>query len=86
VRKAVPPRNLHRDFARLLKVAAVPRIRFHDLRHSAASLLIIPGVPLRTIMDLLGHSSIAMTANVYGHIAPELMRDAADKMEAILDG
>ena len=41
-------------------------------------------MPLRTIMELLGHSSIAMTANVYGHLAPELMREVADKMEAIL--
>ena len=56
------------------------------MRHSAASLLIDQGVPLCTIMELLGHSSIAMTANIYGHIVPELMREAANKMEAILGG
>jgi integrase len=78
------PRSLQLDFRALLKVAQLPRVRFHDLRHSAASLLIAQGVPLRTIMELLGHSSIAMTANVYGHLAPELMREVADKMEAIL--
>jgi integrase len=78
------PRNLQLDFSALLKAAQLPRVRFHDLRHSAASLLIAQGVPLRTIMELLGHSSIAMTANVYGHLAPELMREVADKMEAIL--
>jgi integrase len=58
--------------------------RLHDLRHSAASLLLAQGVPMRTIMELLGHSSIAMTANVYSHVAPAMLRDAADKMDAIL--
>ena len=83
---ALDPRNLQIDFAALLKAAQVRRVRFHDLRHSAASLLIAQGVSLRTIMELLGHSSIAMTANVYGHLAPEMLRDVADKMEAVLGG
>jgi integrase len=80
----VEPRNLHRDFVRVLKVAKVPRIRFHDLRHSAASLLLAQGVPLRMIMEQLGHSSIALTANTYAHVMPAAMRDVADKMELIL--
>jgi integrase len=80
----VEPRNLHRDFVRVLKVANVARIRFHDLRHSAASLLLAQGVPLRMIMEQLGHSSIALTANTYAHVMPAAMRDVADKMEAIL--
>ena len=82
----VEPKNLHRDFVRVLKVAEVPRIRFHDLRHSAASLLLAQGVPLRMIMEQLGHSSIALTANTYAHVMPSAMREVADKMEAIIGG
>jgi integrase len=79
------PRGVDRKFKRLLAKAQLPvTTRLHDLRHSAASLLLAQGVPMRTIMELLGHSSIAMTANVYSHIAPTMLRDAADKMDAIL--
>lgn len=78
------PRNLQRDFERILKLAKVPRVRFHDLRHSCASLLLAQGTQLRLIQEILGHSSIAMTADLYSHIAPTLMREAAEKMDAIL--
>lgn len=79
-------KSLHRNFKHLLAKAGMPDCRFHDLRHSAASLLIAEGVPLRTIMELLGHSSISVTADIYSHIAPAMMRDAADKMDSILGG
>jgi integrase len=65
-------------------IQPLPRIRFHDLRHSAASLLLAQGVPLRMIMEQLGHSSIALTANTYAHVMPTAMREVADKMELIL--
>jgi integrase len=78
------PRNLLRDFARILQRAQVPRVRFHDLRHSAASLLLAQGIPMRLIQEILGHSSIAMTADLYAHVAPTLMREAAAKMDALL--
>jgi integrase len=82
---ALEPRSLVKDFKRILKKAGLPAvIRFHDLRHSAASLLLAQGVQLRTIMELLGHSSIAITANLYAHVSPPLLREAADKMDAIL--
>ena len=58
--------------------------RFHDLRHSAASLLLAQGVQLRAIMELLGHSTIALTANTYSHVMPSMMQDMADKMDSIL--
>jgi integrase len=79
-------KSLHKDFKRILAKAGLPDCRFHDLRHSAASLLIAQGVPLRTIMELLGHSSIAITADIYSHLAPAIMRDTADKMDMILAG
>jgi integrase len=53
----IEPRNLNRHFARLLERAGLRRIRFHDLRHSCATLLYEQGVPIEKIQDILGHSS-----------------------------
>jgi integrase len=78
------PITLHRGFKRLLTKAEVSSTRFHDLRHSTASLLLAQGVHLRVIMELLGHSSISLTANTYSHVMPAAMRDVADKMESIV--
>jgi site-specific recombinase XerD len=85
-------RSVVTDFKRLLEKANKPEIdakilmstRFHDLRHSAASLLLAQGVQLRAIMELLGHSTIALTANTYSHVMPSIMQDMADKIDAIL--
>ena len=82
--KPLDPKAVHCDFKRLLAKAELPTAtRLHDLRHSAASLLLAQGVPLRTIMELLGHSSLAMTANVYAHVAPAVLREVADRMDVI---
>ena len=72
------------DFHKALEVAGLPRIRFHDLRHSCATLLLVQGVSPRVVMDILGHSEIAMTMDTYSHVVPELQREAADKMESVL--
>ena len=56
--------------------AGLPDMRFHDLRHSAASLMLAQGIPLRSIQDILGHSSIALTANLYAHVGEQLRREA----------
>jgi hypothetical protein len=55
----------------------------HDLRHSAASLMLAQSIPLRSIQEILGHSSIAITANLYAQVGEQLKRDAADAMDAI---
>jgi integrase len=79
------PRSAVTDFKRILVKAKLPEsIRFHDLRHSAASLLLAQGIQLRAIMELLGHSTIALTANTYSHVMPSMMQDMADKMDSIL--
>ena len=59
-------------------------IRFHDLRHSAASLMLSQGVPLKTVSETLGHASIAITADVYAHVTPDLRREAADALDRAL--
>ena len=63
-------------FQETLRAAGLPRQRFHDLRHAAASFMLAESVPLRVVMEVLGHSEIGTTANIYGHIMPELARDA----------
>jgi integrase len=72
------------QFQRLLDRAALPRRRFHDLRHSCATLLLAQGVSPRVVMEILGHSQIALTMNTYTHVLPELKRDAANRMEAAM--
>jgi integrase len=59
------------------------RVRFHDLRHTAATLLLAQGVPLRVISDMLGHSSIQVTSDVYVEVVDALKADAAARMDAI---
>jgi integrase len=70
----------------LLDRAGLPSLPFHGLRHSAATALLAAGVPLRTIADRLGHSSITLTADTYGAVVPELSREAADAMERAING
>lgn len=73
-------------FQKRLAQAELPRLRWHDLRHGCASLLLAQGADLRTIMELLGHSQISLTANLYTHLIPALKRDASDRMERVLTG
>jgi integrase len=78
-------RNILRSFKGLLRAARLPReIRFHDLRHSCASLLLAQGVSPRTIMETLGHSQVGLTLNTYAHVLPSLGRDAAEIMDRLL--
>lgn len=77
-------RNVSHRFHAILAAAGLPRIRFHDLRHSAATLMLAQGVSPRVVMETLGHSTIGMTMNVYAHVIPALQQDAADRMDAIL--
>jgi integrase len=76
--------KLRTTYKALLETAVLPRIRFHDLRHTAATLLLAQGVDPRTIMETLGHSQISLTMNTYSHVLPTLQAEAARKMDAIL--
>lgn len=76
--------NVSGRLHKLLAEAGLPRQRFHDLRHCAASLMLAGGVDLRTIKDVLGHSQISLTANLYTHLSPALRQDAADRLAAVL--
>lgn len=80
----IDPAELRRAFASVLRRASLPPIRFHDLRHSAASLMLAQGVPARVVMETLGHSSITLTMDTYSHVLPALQRQAADAMDLLL--
>jgi integrase len=67
-----------------LERLGLPRVRLHDLRHSAATILYGMGVPLETIADMLGHSTVRITQDLYRHKVPALQREAAEAMERAL--
>jgi integrase len=77
-------RRLHGEFEKLCELAWLRPIRFHDLRRSAASILIAQGVHPKAIQELLRHSSIQLTMDTYGHLFEEMQRETANKMDVIL--
>jgi integrase len=58
-------------------------VRLHDLRHTCASLLLAQGVPPRVVMEVLGHSSLDVTMNIYGHVMLDAQREALSRMEGL---
>ena len=67
-----------------MQKSGVRRIRFHDLRHTCASLLLAQGVLPRVVLDLLGHSQLSITMDLYSHVMPSALRDAAVAMDRAL--
>ena len=82
----IDPRNVYRDFQAVCERAGIGRWHPHELRHSAASLMLAQGVKLQVVSEVLGHSSIRMTADVYGHVLAPDRRTAADAMGEALWG
>ena len=66
--------------------AQLPHCRVHDLRHFFASLLLAQGVPLKVVSDMLGHTQISITADLYTHVLPAVKKEAIDLMDQILTG
>ncbi len=81
----IDARAVIRHHHALLKLAKLPRLRFHDLRHSTASLLLAQGASPKYISELLGHSQVSFTMQTYAHVLPEAQKDVAAKMDAILN-
>jgi integrase len=83
---AVDPRNINRNFDLLLKKAGLKPMRFHDTRHTAAALMLAQGIELKVVSQILGHSRISTTADIYGHLLPRQQQEAADRMGELLWG
>jgi integrase len=80
----IDPRNALRNWQKLLGHAGLPRRTFHVTRHTAVSVMIGEGVPLKVIQEILGHSVLSTTADVYGHLFPQASTEAAEAMERAL--
>ena len=79
------PSNLvGRSFKPLLKRAGLPEIRFHDLRHACATLLLSKAVSVKVVQEILGHSSVSVTMDVYSHVLPDMQEKAAVVMDSLL--
>lgn len=77
----VNPRNLPRSFYQLMKKANLADIRFHDLRHTHATLMLQQGVHPKIVSERLGHSNTRITADIYSHVLPSMQEEAVDQFE-----
>jgi integrase len=78
--------TISRAFDQALARAELPHTRFHDLRHSAATFLLSQGIGLEDVKNLLGHSTIVLTSNTYGHVLEQRQQEMARGMDAVLGG
>lgn len=78
------PSHVVDEFKKLLNKANLPDIRFHDLRHSAATLLLSLGVHAKVVQEMLGHTQISMTMDIYSHVLPSMQQDAVSKLNTLL--
>jgi integrase len=85
VGRPVDPTNLLRqEFRPLLNRAGLPAIRFHDLRHTAATLMLEAGIHPKVVSEMLGHSQVSITLDLYSHVTPNMQQQAAAAMDAVL--
>jgi integrase len=80
----VNPNNLKRSYDRLIGVAGVSKIRFHDLRHTHATMLFAQGVQAKVVSERLGHSNIKTTLDIYSHVLPNMQEEAANQIDVLL--
>ncbi len=79
----VGPRNLSREFKKIVKAADLPKIRFHDMRHTFATTFLDNGGNIKTLQQILGHESITTTIDTYGHVTDEMLSHAGKIMETM---
>ncbi|HET9921753.1 MAG TPA: site-specific integrase, partial [Ktedonobacteraceae bacterium] len=79
-----PGHDVLEELKKLLTKAGLPDVRFHDLRHSVATMLLSMGTHPKVVQELLGHSQISMTLDIYSHVLPTMQRDAISKLNDAL--
>jgi len=79
------PSTLTHNFARIARRASLPGTRFHDLRHTFASLMLLAGIHPKIVSEALGHSSVAFTLDVYSHVVPGLQEAAGKRLDEVLE-
>jgi Phage integrase family len=67
------------------EAAGLPRIRFHDLRHTAATLMLEQGIYAKMVSEMLGHTSVSMTLDTYSHVTPTMQREAVAKVQSVFE-
>ncbi len=82
--RPIHPNTLARRFAKLAERAGVPPIRFHDLRHTNATIDLAAGTHPKIVQERLGHADISMTMNLYSHVTADMQRQAADRLDAMI--
>ena len=82
--KPLDPSYLSHSFGKLVKHIGLSGVRFHDLRHTFTSLMLLRGVPVKVVSEALGHASAAFTLDTYGHIMPGMDSDAMASLDEIL--
>ena len=81
----INPEHLSKKFRSICKELGLPKIRFHDLRHSVATILLEKGFNIKQVSEILGHSNISTTSNIYMHVSKESVSSMVETMsEAIL--
>lgn len=78
--------TLTHRYKRLLSQSGLPPIRFHDLRHTSATLMLANGEHPKIAQERLGHSDISITLNLYSHVTMDMQREAADRLDALVTG
>ncbi len=78
------PSNLRRAWARIVEATGLPHLRFHDLRHTHATLMLLGGVHPKVVAERLGHADVSITLNTYSHVLPHLQSQAASGLERML--
>lgn len=82
--RPLQPRSMTHEWMRIIQLTTLPRIRFHDLRHTHATQLLAAGVHPKVAQERLGHSTIAVTLDLYSHVMPGMQEDAAEKVDGAL--
>ena len=79
----IPDNLTGRNFKHFLEVAGLPDIRFHDLRHTAATMLLRQKVNVKVVSEMLGHADISITLRIYAHVIPDMQQEAANRMDDV---